>query len=305
MRANSQEQMNPHPLRKRFPIVELVLALAVMAGLGALWFYWEEGAKPVPPPDEPAPAEVALAAAEPELPPAPDIPRRDDPDPAPEPAAAPPVSTPGGEAEPAPAALPPVDAEPLTTEEGNDLVRAQLVLAGPGTGLETLAGNDSPLAVTAALIDGLGRGLILRKIVRLNPPPPGFRVRQSGDLIYMDAANYERYNGFADRVSALDTAGMADTFHTLRPLYEDAYEKLGLDPGDFDNAFIRTLDLVLATPEIAEPIALQAKSLVYAYADPALESLPAVQKQLLRMGPDNIRRIKQQAKALRDELLAR
>ena len=305
MRADSQEQLYPHSSRKRFPIVELVLGLAVMAGLGALWFYWEEGARPVPPPPEPAPAAVAPAAAEPELPPAPDIPRRSDPDLAPEPATAPTIGTPAGEAEPAPESLPPIDPEPLTAEAGDDLVRAQLALAGPGTGLETLAGNDHPLEVTAALIDGLGRGLILRKLVRLSPPPPGFRVQQSGDVIYMDPANYSRFDSFADRVSSLDTAGLADTFHTLRPLYESAYEKLGLDPGDFDNAIIRALDLVLATPEIGEPIALQAKSVVYVYADPTLESLPALQKQLLRMGPDNIRRIKQQARALRDELLAR
>ena len=130
-------------------------------------------------------------------------------------------------------------------------------------------------------------------------------VERRGDVIYMDPANYQRFDSFADRVSALDTAGMADTFHALRPWYESAYEKLGLDPGDLDNAIMRALDLVLATPEIGEPIALNAKSVLYVYADPALESLPALQKQLLRMGPDNIRRIKQQAQALRDVLLAR
>jgi hypothetical protein len=43
---------------------------------------------------------------------------------------------------------------------------------------------------------------------------------------------------------------------------------------------------------------------VYVFADPALENLPTVQKQLLRMGPDNISRIKQQARALREGLLA-
>jgi hypothetical protein len=43
---------------------------------------------------------------------------------------------------------------------------------------------------------------------------------------------------------------------------------------------------------------------VYVYADPALEILPALQKQLLRVGPDNLRRIKQQARVLREGLLA-
>ena len=42
---------------------------------------------------------------------------------------------------------------------------------------------------------------------------------------------------------------------------------------------------------------------MYRYADPQLEQLSAVQKQLLRMGPDNIRRIKAQARVIRSGLL--
>jgi len=298
MRANSEDHLEPYPGRKRFPVVELVLALAVLAGLGAFWFYWEDSAKPAPPTHVSAPAVVDRPPPEPELPPTPDIPRQSEP----APSAAPPVSTAPGEPEPTAEAPRPAPPAPLTAEEGEALVREQLAGAEPG--LAKLAGSAHPLDSTAALIDGLGRGLILRKIVSSNPPPPGFKVQRSGDVIYMDPANYERFDGFAAGVSSLDTAALVERFHTLRPLYEATYEKLGLDPGDFDNAIIRTLDLVLATPEIEEPIALQTKSVAYVYADPALEALPPLQKQLLRMGPDNIRRIKQQARALRDTLLA-
>jgi hypothetical protein len=42
---------------------------------------------------------------------------------------------------------------------------------------------------------------------------------------------------------------------------------------------------------------------MYRYADPQLEELVPLQKQLLRMGPENIRRIKLQARALREGLL--
>ena len=97
---------------------------------------------------------------------------------------------------------------------------------------------------------------------------------------------------------------MINSFHTLRPFYEGAYEQLGLDAGGFDNAVIRTLDVILATPEIDEPIELERKSVLYVYADPALEDLSPVQKLLLRMGPENIRRIKQKAQTIRDGLLS-
>ena len=37
---------------------------------------------------------------------------------------------------------------------------------------------------------------------------------------------------------------------TLRPLYKQAFEQLGLDPNDFDNAVIRALDMIQLTPSI-------------------------------------------------------
>jgi hypothetical protein len=121
--------------------------------------------------------------------------------------------------------------------------------------------------------------------------------------MYMNPVSYQRYDGYAETIASLDTPTLVETFHTLRPLYEEAYGQLGLNPDDFDNALIRALDRVLATPEIEEPIALTRKSVMYKYADPQLEELTPMQKQLLRMGPDNIRRIKEQARALREGLL--
>ena len=45
-------------------------------------------------------------------------------------------------------------------------------------------------------------------------------------------------------------------------------------------------------------------NVLYEYADPALESLPPLQKQLLRMGPDNLDRLQGYLRELRDELTA-
>lgn len=303
MRATRDEQLSPQSKSRRFPVVELLLALAVIAGLVLFWRYWQGDTKSVPADIEIPPVAESQAPAQPEPPPAPDIPRRTDAAPAPEPDAVTPVEETGFETvAPAPEPAPPAP-PPLSPEQGGDLFRRELSQAGPQPALEKLAAGERPLDTTAAFIDGLGRGLILRKVLPFSPPTPGFKAEQRGDVIYMDQANYSRYDKFAEKVSSLDTNRLVDSFHALRHLFEAAYNKLGLDSGDFDNAVIRTLDQALATPEIDEPIALKPKSVVYVYADPALESLPSLQKQLLRMGPDNIRLIKLQAQSLRDALL--
>ena len=92
-------------------------------------------------------------------------------------------------------------------------------------------------------------------------------------------------------------------FHRYRPLIEQAYEEFGYSAEDMDNALIRSLDYVLATPEPAVPIALIRKEAVFQFSDPELEQLPPLQKQLLRMGPENSARIKQWVEKLRQGLL--
>lgn len=297
MRADPEEYVSPDSQRDRFPFIELLLAVAVIAGLVFFWF-WSDEKKPVEAVVEIPP--IAVPAGQTTLPPTPDIPQRQEPATVVVPDDAAAVPDDGTMVE----QIEPADVAPLSPADGDELLRRQLVAAGADANLNQLVSKEHPLEVSAALIDGLGRGLILRKLLPAGPSGQAFSVVRENDVISMSSASYERYDSYIDSMTSLDTNLMVETFHALRPLYERAYEQLGLDPGDFDNALIRTLDLVLATPEIDEPIMLKPKSVVYIYADPALESLPAVQKQLLRTGPDNIRRLKQQARTLRDGLLA-
>jgi len=298
MRADPDEYAGHVTRRSRFPMVELLLALVLAAGLAAFWF-WSQGERPAPPVIAVPAIPATAPAPAPELPATPDIPPRPDPVVA---AVTGSAAAPAGEAV---ATAPPAPAPPLTPEQADALLRQQLSAAGARPVLKKLLSDHQPLEVSAALIDGLGRGVILRKFLPAPSHSEKFGVVTRDDGFYMDPNGFMRYDVYADAIAALDVDVMVTAFHLLRPAYEQAYGYLGLDPGDFDNAVIRILDLVLATPEIGEPIALTPKAVVYLYADPGLESLPGVQKQLLRMGPDNIRRIKQQAQALRDGLLAR
>lgn len=303
MRAEPDEHSEHVTPRSRFPYVELLLAVVLAAGLAAFWFWSQRETPPattvVTVPAIPA----ATPESAPELPATPDIPPRVDAVAAaiPESTAAPTDGLAAGQAV-APAA--PDVVAPLTPEQADALLRQKLSEAGARPVLKKLLVDYQPLEVSAALIDGLGRGVILRKFLPAVSHSEKFSVVTQDDGYYMDPNGFMRYDAYADAIAALDIGVLVNAFHVLRPAYEQAYGYLGLDPGDFDNAVIRILDLVLTTPEIGEPIPLVPKAVVYLYADPGLESLPAVQKQLLRMGPDNIRRIKQQAQALRDGLLA-
>jgi hypothetical protein len=56
---------------------------------------------------------------------------------------------------------------------------------------------------------------------------------------------------------------------------------------------------MLATPQPAGAVELVRPNVMYTFADPALESRPAGQKLLIRMGPENAAVIKEKLMQLR------
>ena len=248
------------------------------------------GGEPQPPPAEEAAPESAAAAAPvralpAEMPPAPDIPAR--------------VEPVAREALPE---APPT--EPAATlEESDRELRASLAAAGDSSLLSGALQNDDLVQRSAGAIDGLSRGLLPYKALPIAPPKAKFSTVTADGQTYTDPASYARYDSYARAIASLDVDLLVSTFHRYRPLMEQAYASLGYSAQDMDNALIRSLDYILATPELAEPAALQRKEAVFQYADPDLEQLSPLQKQVLRMGPDNATKIKQQAAVLRARLL--
>jgi hypothetical protein len=88
-------------------------------------------------------------------------------------------------------------------------------------------------------------------------------------------------------------------------LFQQAYEELGYPGAYFNDRLVHAIDHLLATPEIAGDLALKQPRVLYEFADPQLEMLSAGQKAMLRIGPDNARRVKAKLRALRAEITSK
>jgi hypothetical protein len=121
-------------------------------------------------------------------------------------------------------------------------------------------------------------------------PVPPFKVRTAKGAISIDPSSYARYDRYAQAVSALDAQGTARLFETLKPRINEADRNFG-GAGHFDAEVERAIVELLNVPVVEGPVALKMSGIVYAYADPRLEGLSPAQKQLLRMGPENVRAI--------------
>ena len=209
---------------------------------------------------------------------------------------------------PAPAAAktgPLVEADniPLPPLSQTDALVRQLVvkLTSHPKALAWLATDgllDNFMRVTVTTSEGHSPVSRLRTLAPQSP----FSVLKTNRGVFVDPKSYHRYDEYAAAVSGLDPAGTARLYLTLKPRITDAYRTLETGDTDFDRVLERAIGVLLNTPVVEGEIALTPRPLSYRYADPALESLTGAQKQLLRMGPDNMRRVQAQLKEIARQL---
>jgi len=124
-------------------------------------------------------------------------------------------------------------------------------------------------------------------------------VAQRGALTVIAPESYRRYDLAGDAVASLDAAA----FRALHPVLEAAWRALGDPHGSLDAVAARALGrLAAALVAEGEVAVVAAGPVLYLFADPAQEALPAVEKHLLRMGPRNGAIVRRQAAALQRAL---
>ncbi|GHD10473.1 hypothetical protein GCM10007052_09790 [Halioglobus japonicus] len=269
------------------PLLSIVIGIILIALIGA-WFMLGSEEPPAPEPTvteiTPAAPPEPLPEPEPVVTPAPDIPEPDPVEALPEPNTPPP---------------PP----PLALEDSDPVVRDTSAPMVAGSVLEAGLENDQLLNRMAGLIDATSQGRVFYEVFKLAPPATQFAVIEKGDIAYIDPASYDRYDAYTQAITGLDADMLAATFHTFRPLLEEAYASLGYKEEQLDNSLIRALDTVIAAPVPSEPAALEKDITTWHYVDPELENLSPLAKQLIRMGPDNQRKLQAHATAIRAALL--
>ena len=126
----------------------------------------------------------------------------------------------------------------------------------------------------------------------LTPPEQPFRVYSQAGKQWIDAASYKRYTPYVDMLESFDSEALLGLYAIYKEEIQAKYAEIGDPDRDFDEVLQEAFDQLLDTPEVPVPVEVYTDSVMYKYTDPRLESLNEPQKQLLRTGPDNMRRIK-------------
>ena len=210
------------------------------------------------------------------------------PQPTPQPQPATPTPQPEQQTQPAKPAfvLPRLD-------DSDKLVRDGVVSLTRNEAINGWLGPSQLIRRCVAFIDNAAHGNVSRTEVPFLAPDKPFKAQKiSNEEFLMDPASYDRYNQVTNIFASIDSKRAAQFYVLVKPLFEKAYAELGYPNKDFDKVIFSAISRLLETPVIHGPIKLVRPSVMYKYANPRLESLSAVQKQLIRMGPENTKAIK-------------
>ena len=247
------------------------------------------------------------------------------------------AAAPAAPADPAPPPAPAADAAPAVQHpvdanapegEGKDPAEPLPALADAGPRvnqmLERLFGRQNVLTFlqpdrfvshAVATVDNLAREQAPVAVWPINPTPQRFTtLRQGGNGEVIHPDNSRRYQPLVGLIESMDTAQAVKLYRSHYPLFQKAYEELGFPGRYFNDRLVQVIDHLIDTPVPEKAPAVQlveVKGTVpslrpwvrYEFADPALQSMSAGRKILVRVGPDNQRRLQSKLADIRQQLV--
>ena len=189
---------------------------------------------------------------------------------------------------------------PLLNESDNTVRDALAAIPlGPPGQQYLLSSNIIERSSSALYL--MAQGDVPYKLIPIARPKIPFPISDDGLKVTADPAGFSRYDTLSGWLRQLDIAAVFDALDWLLPLFREAWSFYGETTETFDSAVLNTLDTIINTPEIdlAEARLIR-KEAVWIYEDPTIEALSPLQKQIMRMGPDNALIVKAVAGQTRD-----
>ena len=132
-----------------------------------------------------------------------------------------------------------------------------------------------------------------------------FTVTQEGEKMYISEQAYRRYDKLAQAINSIDKRRIVALYKKYLPLFQTVFAEFSY-PDNYQvlDSIKAATGNILQAPVITGKIEVIRPSVRYKFADPKLEKLKALDKQMLRMGPDNTLLIQKKLRELIEALIA-
>jgi hypothetical protein len=180
-------------------------------------------------------------------------------------------------------------------DDSDTLVRESLAGLSETATWARWLGTSQPIRKFVQLVENISRGKVPHQHFRFMAPSGQFEVDHEPNNHYLlSPTGYKRYNRIAKSIDSLDAESVVSAYAMLKPLMQSAWSEMKPDQTTesdetFDTLVLAAIKKVQAAPTIRSNVNLIRPSVMYKFADPKLERLNAVSKQMMRMGPTNTR----------------
>jgi len=197
--------------------------------------------------------------------------------------------------------LPEVEGAALPELKDSDAEFKQDILAISGSAqLKQGLFKEKIISKTIASVNDMSQGMrppakVLREL-KLSKP---FLVIPRGDKMYISPKSYQRYDQLAQAVNDIDNQAAIALYKKYLPLFDVVFKEFSYPQSyQVSDIFKAAVGKILQAPIITGRVEVIRPSVHYKFADPKLEKLSALDKQMLRMGPDNTRLIQKKLREL-------
>lgn len=168
-----------------------------------------------------------------------------------------------------------------------------------GTGIVPFVEPRNIVRNVVVTVDNLPRRTLPAQKSPVKPLAGSFGTASAGNGLVIGEMNRLRYAPYMRLLESVSVKHLVDAYVRHYALFQQAYRELGYPDGHFNDRLVEAIDSMLATPEIKTPLAVVQPKIFYEFADRELEQLPAGQKLLLRMGPENAAIVKARFREIR------
>ena len=117
-----------------------------------------------------------------------------------------------------------------------------------------------------------------------------FQVATDDSGMYITEQSYQRYNGLASAVRAVNVGSSLKLYEKYRPLLQQVFATFDYpEQYHLEDVINKAASSILQAPILEGKIRVIKPTVYYKFSEQKIEMLSPVQKQMIRMGPENTR----------------
>ncbi len=191
----------------------------------------------------------------------------------------------------------------IKLSESDFSVRLSLIKCSSHQDIKKISKTESIVRRFVSSIDNISNGESPAKNLDFIVFNEKLKTSIKSNYKIINPESYNRYNYISNIFLSFDEVKLVELYKLYRPLLIEAFKELGYPELNFHDTFLNAINVLLKTPVIYGDIFIEQKVISYVYADEKLEKLNNAQKQFLRMGPSNIKKIKIKLQLLKELLI--